>query len=312
MRLPALLGLLLLPACGAVGPDNDDSRPRGRLVFVSQVVERDLQLFAANADGSGVTRLTNDAADYSGPDWSPDGQSIVFASTRGGNANFDLYVMRADGSNVRRIYGTEHAEFAPAWSPDGSRIAFQFKTSVTDGWDIYTVAADGSDLRRVTDTSLDEELPDWSPDGRIVYQAGKTNRNIYVCEADGSNRVQLTDFNNTVLGAPAWSPDGSRIAFESTLHQADAARGWGEYEIYVMGADGSGITRLTRLATPDRAARYPGWSGDSRFLVFQVDEAFDQVLAFRRRTWVVNADGANARELDTGRNARFPRLSSAP
>ena len=99
MRFIPLAGAL---ACSPIGPSSDSS---GRLVFFSQAVTRNLLLFSSNADGSSVDRLVDDLADYTGPDWSPDGTQIVFASTRGGNANFALYVVTANGTNVRRING---------------------------------------------------------------------------------------------------------------------------------------------------------------------------------------------------------------
>ena len=302
---------VVTPSCSPVGPSADGG---GRLVFFSLVDTGNLQLFTSNTDGSGLERLVSDLADYTAPDWSPDGRRIVFASTRGGNANFDIYVMNADGSNVRRVYGTPQAEFAPSWSPDGGRIAFQYQTSIQDGWDIYTVRLDGTDLQRVTSSRLDEELPDWSPDGtRIVFEAGRGSRNIYVIDADGSNRFQLTNYPNTVLGAPSWSPDGSRIAFNSTLHQEDPARSdFGQFEIYVMNADGSGVRRITNLSSPDRALRYPSWSPDGLRIAFESDEAFDEVVSFRRRIYSVKADGSDVSKIETGQNARFPRYSPVP
>lgn len=307
--LPALALLCFLQSCSPVGPHSDEG---GRLLFFSRVPTGNLQLFTANVDGSDVVRLVNDRADYTGPDWSPDGRQIVFASTRGGNANFDLYAMNADGSGIRRIHGTPDAEFAPSWSPVGDRIAFQHRTNVRSGWDIYTVKVDGTDLRRITDSLLDDELPDWSPDGsRIVYQAGRTTRNIYTIRSDGTDLQQLTAYTNTVLGAPAWSPDGSRIAFNSTLHQIDTGeRSFGEYEIYVMDTDGSNLRQLTHLSGPDRAQLYPSWSPGSKSIVFQSDQVFNDELIIARRVGFINADGTDLREVELGQFARFPRLSA--
>ena len=74
--------------------------------------------------------------------------------------------------------------------------------------------------------------------------------------ADGSGVTRLT-VNDAVDSSPAWSPDGRRIAFDSTRD--------GNFEIYVMNADGSGVTRLTNNDAWDW---YPDWSPDGRRIAF--------------------------------------------
>jgi TolB protein len=78
------------------------------------------------------------------PDWSPDGQELVFVSNRAGQG--DLYRMNADGSNLQRI--TSGGSWRPDWSPGGDRIAFISRRSGRDL--LYTIRPDGSDLRVIT------------------------------------------------------------------------------------------------------------------------------------------------------------------
>lgn len=70
-----------------------------------------------------LTNLTNSVDNSFRPDWSPDGQRIVFMSERDGNR--ELYVMNADGSNPVRLTDNVGDDNQPRWSPDGSTILFE-------------------------------------------------------------------------------------------------------------------------------------------------------------------------------------------
>ena len=69
----------------------------GRSPYVSHL-DGNAEIYVINADGSGLTNLTNDPGNDYDPDWSPDGRQIAFSSTRDGN--YEIYVMNADGSEV--------------------------------------------------------------------------------------------------------------------------------------------------------------------------------------------------------------------
>jgi Tol biopolymer transport system component len=80
------------------------------------------EIYVMNADGSGQTRLTSDAADDSAPVWSPDGTKIAFQSAMG--VNYQVYVMNVDGSGQVNISNNSSNEKQPSWSPDGTKLAF--------------------------------------------------------------------------------------------------------------------------------------------------------------------------------------------
>src|SRR5438477_2245109 len=86
--------------------------------------ECNIDIFVANADGTGLTRLTDDPALDQDPAWSPDGSKIVWASAQGGQFSRDLklWVMNADGSGKTQL--TQGSGQAPNWSPAGSKVAF--------------------------------------------------------------------------------------------------------------------------------------------------------------------------------------------
>src|SRR5438093_272252 len=89
----------------------------GRLAFSAEG-----DVYAVDADGTGLTRLTTDPADDFDPTWSPDGRQIAFRTTRDGND--EIYVMDADGSHQRNLTNDPADDWSPAWSPDGTRIAY--------------------------------------------------------------------------------------------------------------------------------------------------------------------------------------------
>ena len=279
-----------------------------RIAFTS---DRDgsVDIYAMNADGSGVTRLTNDRAWDLVPAWSPDGSRIALISNRdafagrGGDffLNFRVHVMNADGSGVTRLTSGSAFETTPAWSPDGSRIAFASNRDASElrdddlaGTQIYVMNADGSGVTRLTGASeASDYSPAWSPDGsRIAFASDRgdsqrVNSDIYVMNADGSGITRLTGNSDWDDGFPAWSPDGSRIAFMST--RDDSRREM--FSIYLMNADGSGVTRLTGSSEWEDAV--PAWSPDgSRIAFLSTRDGNFEIYA-------MNADGTNVTRLTT-------------
>ncbi len=224
-----------------------------RLAFAS-LRDENWELYAVYADGSGLTRLTNDPANDVAPNWSPDGRRIAFASNRAGN--FDIFVMNADGEKVTQLTDAPGDDFAPRWSPDGRRLAFYSERE--GNVDIYVMNADGSGQTRLTFDRGRELTPSWSPDGvKIAFTSDRErNFDIFTINADGSALTQVTS-DRAADTAPAWSPDGRRLAFTSKRS--------GNWEVYTINADGSGLTQVTTHPADDFA---PAWSADGSRLAF--------------------------------------------
>ncbi len=223
--------------------------PDGTRIAFRSTRDGNDEIYMMNADGSCQINLTNNPADDWSPAWSPDGAQIAFASVFDGNPYTDIAVINVDGTGLVRLT-TAHGEY-PVWSPDGARIAFD---SLRDGnYEIYVMNADGSGQTNLTNSPAADGGPTWSPDGtRIAFETERdiyprvptdlsSEAEIYVMNADGSGAIRLTDHAGEDR-FPAWSPDGSRIAFTS-----DHDPGSG---IYLMSTDGSGVTWFSEGTFP--------------------------------------------------------------
>ncbi len=263
-----------------------------RVVYDSYHVNHGI--LVVNDDGSHRLHLIANSQEVAHiqPAWSPDGSKIAFIKgtvVKERIVNTDLYVMDVDGGNVMQLTNTYGNEWLPAWSPDGTRIVYAFRPGLQIRGDIYVINADGrSDPKPLATFDLaDETCPVWSHDGtQIAFVFGRSPHiadgryNIWVMNADGSNMRQLTRTLRKDYTEPSWSHDGSKIVFVSADPATEdyPTRG----EIYIMDADGSNITRLTKTRANDRC---PSWA--PRKSGVQVTEAsviIPNVSTFKART----------------------------
>jgi dipeptidyl aminopeptidase/acylaminoacyl peptidase len=152
-------------------------------------------------------RLTNDSAEDYDPAWSPDGQSIVFTSTRSGTPQ--IYKMSTNGGEATRLTFDNAIDQQASWSSAG-RIAFV--SNQTGTGQLYTMNANGGELRQITSLSTGATDPSWSPDGtKIAFASGAVGSyQVYVTELAGGTPRRLTYFaaDNKF---PQWSPDGTKL-----------------------------------------------------------------------------------------------------
>jgi Tol biopolymer transport system component len=223
-------------------------------------------------------QLTHDKPGVVGIGWSPDGSRLLAWRYRRTPA---ISIVNADGSIGPRVASRVDGE--PQWSPDGKWIAFQhWSNGPSEPRGIYVARPDGRDLHRVVANTVPPRLRggfDWSPDGnRLVYFATVGARSVLLVAQTANERARpiapVVVFSPGPIGNsgnPAWSPDGSTIAFE----------------------DGSGIalvnpdgTALTTLKFPNYVYD-PVWSPDGSKLA----------VAGRFANYVINADGTGLTQL---------------
>jgi Tol biopolymer transport system component len=189
-------------------------------------------VWVMNANGS--DRVLLDAGNGGSPSFSPDGQKIAFSKN-------GIWVINLDGSGLTQL--TNHGMKA-AWAPDGSQIAFSSFKDAPDS-EIWLMNADGTNAHLAL-TRLGEDIDTiWRPSWQIAF-AGVIDRDyeIFSFDPNTSTLTRLTTRSKSDF-EPAWSPDGTRIAFASP-----GARPAG---IYVMNADGSSPQLVIE------GGRQPGW-----------------------------------------------------
>ena len=233
-------------------PELDERKRRSRLVLVDV--------------GTREKRVLRFGAAPSAPSFSPDGRAVAYsAEVEAGEAGSTsaLRIADVDGSEERVLtqpsVGAAY-DADPAWSPDGVRIAFTRLPSFGATPEIWSISTDGSEAQRLATDGLD---PAWSPDGRQIafvstrdsngmtcFHDCSPNGEIYVMDASGANQRRLT-YTKTDEAEPAWSPDGTQIAFASARPVPK-----GNQELYSMRADGSCATRLTNTSVANSG---PAW-----------------------------------------------------
>lgn len=281
--------------------------------------------------------------------WLPGGRRVLFAVSNicGGSG---LFAVPADGGATRSLNNDLRDLEMPAWSPDGTRIAYSVKPFDCDTSPLpshlETIRPDGTGVRTATKErdpeqgSFDVE-PVFGPGGRIAYlHATTVSLTLETVAAAGGARTVVLPSKGS-RNTPVWSPDGSRIAFESggSIWAVAAAGGTPERIARIPrsgscgglglswspdgkrfaagGADGVYVITLgkpsrARLAIRAPCAEYPSFSPDGTQIAFDAPPAGH--ASYETAIMVANADGTNLRTLSAARFTRnvHPTWQPAP
>jgi Tol biopolymer transport system component len=274
-------GRKILFTLGRYGPNGS----RGHDIYVVDVATKRLRRL----------RRTNGTQERD-PVWSPDGRRIAFLGGR--HKRQSIYVMRADGSGIRRVARMgEHYHGLLSWSPRGDRLAYL-------GVGVEVIDLAGRRVARITSPRCWESVYSfaWSPRGeRIAFSAHRGDQNdtdLFVGELDDRSPRRLTD-NCLDEHQPAWSPDGSTIAYVRTTRT-------GAGDIHLMAHDGTGHRAVTRGALSENS---PAWSPDGDELLFSRSalragdaEIFKLSLSGGRLSQLTNTPGSNGSPQWSSRN----------
>ncbi|HJN90786.1 MAG TPA: M20/M25/M40 family metallo-hydrolase [Verrucomicrobiota bacterium] len=213
-----------------------DFRASGKERRYSWDYDETMDIFTANPDGSGLSRLTTARGYDAEAAFSTDGKQIVFGSTRSAYADDltkeekklrevdlsyfgEIYIMNTDGSGQTRLTRTPGYDGGPFFSPDGSRIVWRRFNKSGAVAEIHTMKLDGSDVRKLTRFKSMSWAPYFHPSGDYIIFAsnklGFTNFELYLVDALGQcEPVRVTE-RAGFDGLPVFSPDGTRLCWTS-------------------------------------------------------------------------------------------------
>jgi len=334
----------LTKATDADSADSEWSTDGSIIVFVSRMdlPQNYARRFAGaynvwrvNANGTDLMPLTTvtDVRLTRFPEWSPDGMSVAFESSRNldgsdtenSNDTRNIWRVNTDGTNLRPLTNATAVNadsINPQWSPDGTKIVFTSfrKTDGTDAGsmagNIWLVNADGTNLVPITRSTYVSNLdPQWSPAGtKVLFSSdraldGTETRNaatnLWQVNLDGTGLRPLTNTTTLFVGncCGRWAPDGGKIVFLSD-RKPDGSDGYGlTTNLWRMNSDGSEVMPLTRAKAALAGGFAPRWSRDGTQVVFyssrNVDGTDSSNPNHTTNIWRVNADGTELMPLTT-------------
>ena len=191
-------------------------------------------IFVADLEGNITKQLTDRPGYDAEATISPDGQKIVFTSTRSGD--LELYTMDIDGSNVQQVTDELGYDGGAFFSPDSKKLIF-----------------------RASRPQTEEEIKTYK-DLLAQGLVQPTNMELYVCNVDGSDLKQITQLGKANW-APFFHPSGEKVIF-STNHHSQSGR---QFNLFMINIDGTGLKQITFDDTFDA---FPMFSPDGKKLVF--------------------------------------------
>ena len=265
---------------------SDESGPagaeRGRFMFIGgdMLGRAENRIYTMDPDGGDLRAIPSGELYLFAAAPSPDGERVALMAShswpKGEMPNIQLFLMGSNGSNLQEIPACPEdgcqGTIEVSWSPDGRSLSFPSNGIGINVLDIRTGAT-----RKLTGWSNLDDDAVWSPDGRrIAFSRTEPsldpgpNAQIWVMDADGTGAHRVTDESFAHEATqPAWSPDGTRIAY------TEGGEPGGTAGVAVVDVDGSAAHRLT-ACTFGRCERFPTnpvWSPDGSAIAVLWHEA---------------------------------------
>jgi len=239
-----------------------------RIAFVAE--GRSREVFSMDYDGHSSRQMTQTRTINLSPEWSPDGQGLIFTSYI--NRNPDLWRLDLQTMEPKLLSGQPGINASARYSPDGRAVALSLSAQGTPK--IFIISTQGNIIKRLTNGRGNDISPSWSPDGNFISytsdQAGSPQ--IYVVPVGGGEPARLT-FASNYNTDPDWSPRGDLLAFTARIE--------GRFQICTMRTDGKDL----RVLTDKGSNQDPSWSPDGRMIAFTSNRSGQWLI------YVMNARG---------------------
>jgi Tol biopolymer transport system component len=246
------------PPEGSDGDSTPAVSPDGSMIaFVRANGSDGADIHLCDPTGGALRRLTFDDRLIRGLSWTPDGHDLVYAANRAGGHR--LWRVPAFGGTPREIPIAGRQARYPAVAPAGNRLTYSDSPSVSAIWRATLGPADSPrEEHPIIRSPGSESSPVYSPDGKkIVNISDQTGSDeLWLSDADGGNRVQITHLGGPRAGRPTWSPDGKMLLF--------AASGERGNDLYVTAAQAGAKPNRVMLGASNGS-----WSQDGRSIYFQ-------------------------------------------
>jgi len=209
-------------------------------------------------------RLTSGNWGAASPVWTADGKTLIFSAFSLGRSS--LWRVGVSGaSKPHRLATSGSFSACPTISHRGNRLAYVEIGFHTGIWRLEVPAPDAKAKPPVEFivSTRNDNYPQFSADGRkVAFVSDRSGSwEIWTCDADGSNLVQLTSLGSPNIGPCNWSPDSSRLTFDAEIE--------GHAEAYVINATGGNPRRMTFSSY----SANPSWSRDGHWILFDSSTA---------------------------------------
>jgi serine/threonine-protein kinase len=253
------------------------------------------QIYLSDLDRGDQFPLANQPGNSVVPAFSRDGTKIAYRSDASGD--WQIYVSDIDGSNLHQVTSGAGDNYEAVWSPDNSQMVFV--SDRTGSKQIFVMDSDGTNQQQLTFNDNYNDDPSWSITDKITYESDQDGRySVYQLSLSGGVPLLLVDAGGSST-TPAWSPDGTQVAFESRVGEMR--------HIWTATSNGTNLERVTSEGTDNQR---PAWSPDGQKLAFHSN--YQQASESNFDIWVIDIETGVLQRLTSRGDCYDPAWGRSP